>query len=404
MIHKARPFWQDSPQTLEQYLQKKGPISSKQVGILLMELLQGFSHLYGENNTIHGNIHPEKIIFCQGRPIQLLDQGTGVDRNIAYDNYDHNLPFSLPLEESDQCYAAPERGAGFLHPSTDCFSIGMIAIRAMTGITPDKLLVDGALQWRDRVPKLPEGLASMIDWMIQRDPESRPQTIAEVLEKLRSLDCMSARWSHVGTWIGLGLGLMVLSYQYLPGFFYQQGRQAQQNHRSPQAQQFYQWATLIQPSHAQAHYELGILNEDQQHRTQAKYHYQKAAAQTYLPAQNNLARLEILDGELATATNRLQQTLKGPQVLPLFLEAQVHKNLGWIYFLQGNDPEATGHLQLATQQQPDEAPAYCLWAKTLDRQGQPQRAMAVWVQCLQRVDSRIPEQDQWRQDAEKRLA
>ena len=85
-------------------------------------------------------------------------------------------------------YAPREQCLGRPQYSSDIYALGMIGIKALTGISPHALLrnVDGHLMWTHKAWARPT-FAAILNKMIQEDPQKRYQSTVEVLEVLNQL-------------------------------------------------------------------------------------------------------------------------------------------------------------------------------------------------------------------------
>jgi len=179
-----------------------------------------------------------------------------------------------------------------------------------------------------------------------------------------------------------------------------------------QSAAFYlEWAIKFDPNFGKAHYNLGSTYEELRKWEQAKSHYQVAIeckGSTVDDAINNLARLEIKEGNSKDAIKRLLPSLK--QVKDSCVKYTLHKNLGWAYFLQNQYPQAKHHLQKAIELDSFRADAYYLLAQVQEAQVDKQSAYSFWENGLkydldkeQGVPWRVPELDVWRTEARRCL-
>jgi Flp pilus assembly protein TadD len=160
------------------------------------------------------------------------------------------------------------------------------------------------------------------------------------------------------------------------------------------------------------------LYEDLQKPDEAKTQYQYVGAK--MPeAINNLARLNILKKDYATAVSLLQFPLTGEQFLSLqpAIQFTLLKNLAWARLEQGKWADAETHLteaiDLAKTAQLEPAQtvaAHCLKAQVIEAQGNPKtplpaqkQALPEWKTCLRYANVTVPEEDGWRTIAEKRV-
>lgn len=172
-------------------------------------------------------------------------------------------------------------------------------------------------------------------------------------------------------------------------------------------------AIEFKPDFDAAHYNLGSTYEKLEDLPRARIHYQIAAKYNTRAADaaiNNLARLEILKGDCTAAVDLVLASLD--RVKDDTVKSALHKNLGWVYFLQKRYLEAEECLQKAIELDSDRAAPYCLLAQVQEAQGNEQSALASWENCLKYDSSdtrpkgsawRVPELDVWQAQARQRL-
>ena len=171
----------------------------------------------------------------------------------------------------------------------------------------------------------------------------------------------------------------------------------------PQAQLAYTTALKLNPFSAEAHYNFGVAQEDEQNYDRALTEYQMAIDGGLIEAYNNQARLYILQGKYNAAVSLLKIGLplaknEWKQTKYSFL-----KNLGWARLEQGYLEQAKVYLSQAIKLESEQAPAYCLLAELLERQGMKKKAILEWENCLRFSYGQLPEEDKWMHTAQQRL-
>ncbi|MGB7708316.1 MAG: NB-ARC domain-containing protein [Microcoleus sp.] len=172
-------------------------------------------------------------------------------------------------------------------------------------------------------------------------------------------------------------------------------------------------AIRFNPDLAASHYNLGATYEQLQDLSAARIHYQIAAGfnnRGAYAAISNLARLEIISGNVQTAINLILPILekvKDDQVL-----AALHKNLGWAYFLQNRYNDAELQLLKSIELNHLHPPTYYILAQVKEAQGKIQEALVDYDRFLkcdrgdrkpQGTHWRLPELDIWKITARQRL-
>ena len=172
-------------------------------------------------------------------------------------------------------------------------------------------------------------------------------------------------------------------------------------------------AIALDEENIEAHYNLGSLYEEIRRPELAKNQYEIAAKaspeqgnEVVISAQNNLARLLILDESYSEAVVLLREGLADMENWEInndLLLYTLNKNLGWARYKQGLHDQANHYLQMAASLNPENASAYCLQAQNYEAEEKEIRAIAAWKKCLNLVDPTEPDQDMWLVMAHKAL-
>lgn len=182
----------------------------------------------------------------------------------------------------------------------------------------------------------------------------------------------------------------------------------------------YQVAINLRPDYPEAHYNLGILYEDLQQAEDAIAAYRFVVERDvesvdeliWLQANNNLARLYILQDETRDAVPLLIQSLAAipadavatrPDLAKI--NYSLLKNLGWARLEQARYGEAETQLDEAIRLlegtiSPDtvvrnRGSGYCLMAQVLDAQERIEEADRRWETCLIEANAGNPDEDTW---------
>jgi tetratricopeptide (TPR) repeat protein/DNA-binding CsgD family transcriptional regulator len=172
------------------------------------------------------------------------------------------------------------------------------------------------------------------------------------------------------------------------------------------ARKYLLWAIQFNPNLATAHYNLGSTYEELEDYQSARQHYQKAAIGSEIAAilaQNNLARLEILDGKIEAAMDWINSALEKTEDDKW--KPAIYKNLGWAYLMKNYFDRAEQSLQKALELDQEYASAHYLMAKVLEAKGDSETARQFWSSALkydhfgqkyQDSPWRLPELEGWR--------
>jgi Flp pilus assembly protein TadD len=154
-------------------------------------------------------------------------------------------------------------------------------------------------------------------------------------------------------------------------------------------------AIQLDPGGWMPRYNLAVLEEDFGNISTAKTLYRESIMASHGDAvhpANNLARLEILDGNAVEAI-KLLANLR-PQIRAH--RWSIAKNLGWAYFISKDYTRAQSYLQESIEIDSSWADPYCLLAQLHDS-SQPGKAQQYWQECLSK-SSEVPEVSRWRLD------
>lgn len=154
---------------------------------LMLDLLQvlTFVHQY---QVIHRDIKPSNIIRRQSdRRLCLIDFGAVKQFSPQLDEETERFTVAIGTKG----YAAPEQLMGQPRLCSDIYSVGMIAIHALTGITPQKLRQDwssGSAVWHHLVEdKVSVELMDVLDKMVAYHFRDRYPSAVEAIEALKTI-------------------------------------------------------------------------------------------------------------------------------------------------------------------------------------------------------------------------
>lgn len=149
----------------------------------VLEILD-FVHSQG---VIHCDVKPENLIrrSCDGKLV-LIDFGSIQPVDFSADSV---LPiYRIPVTSLG--YIPPEQFIGQTRLNSDIYALGMMAIQALTGLTPLQLKIDpqtNEIIWRTPQTPVSDYLATVVSRMIRYNHAYRFQTVAEVLEALQQI-------------------------------------------------------------------------------------------------------------------------------------------------------------------------------------------------------------------------
>ena len=165
-----------------------------QVGEFLEDILGVVKFIHSQK-VIHGDIKPNNIIQRSGdRKYVLIDFGSSQNINPRNEKPVSTLPESTSVKPLG--FIAPEQLIGFAYPSSDLYSVGMVAIKALTGLEPDKLPQNpqtGEIDWQKLMPPTVAidgeiDLLAILQKMVRYDPMERYQSAEEIMEALKNVN------------------------------------------------------------------------------------------------------------------------------------------------------------------------------------------------------------------------
>ncbi|MDH2442920.1 GAF domain-containing serine/threonine-protein kinase [Amnibacterium sp. CER49] len=151
---------------------QQGPMSVVEVGYLAWDLLGALEHIH-EQGIFHGDIKPTNVLLAEARnrppAAKLADFGMAALREQLGRPVAH-------LMQSD-FFSPEQRRGGPVTPATDVYSLGLVLREALTGRHPGAAaaLLD-----------VPEGLAALLERMVQIDAALRP-AVEEARAAVREL-------------------------------------------------------------------------------------------------------------------------------------------------------------------------------------------------------------------------
>ncbi|NMF60720.1 protein kinase domain-containing protein [Pseudanabaena yagii] len=153
----------------------------------VLEILQ-FVHHY---NVIHRDIKPSNLIrrHSDGKLV-LIDFGTVKQVQMEVANAHHKARVTLPIGTPGYMSYEQERGQSV--SCSDIYSLGMVALQALTGKHPSQFSRDrdNEIIWRNYA-KVSREFAAILDRMIRCNPRDRYQTVDEVIKDMAKLPKLS---------------------------------------------------------------------------------------------------------------------------------------------------------------------------------------------------------------------
>ncbi|MEL7244527.1 MAG: serine/threonine-protein kinase [Cyanobacteria bacterium J06573_2] len=152
----------------------------------LKDVLSVLQYVHSQG-VIHCDVKPENIIRrARDRKLVLIDFGSIQPVDFGTDEV---LPiYSIPVTSLG--YIPPEQFIGQTQINSDIYALGMIAIQALTGLTPLQLKKhpsNNEILWRSRNTAVSDYVAAVISKMIRYNHQERFQTVTDVLKALKQI-------------------------------------------------------------------------------------------------------------------------------------------------------------------------------------------------------------------------
>ncbi|MEM9566808.1 MAG: protein kinase [Cyanobacteria bacterium P01_E01_bin.34] len=176
--------------TLKQLLGTQLKLTEPEVIYILKEALEvlEFIHSY---NVIHLDIKPDNLILrSRDYKIALIDFGSVKQVRTQMATANSLTPQTTTLGTPG--YMPCEQSFGRPKLSSDFYALGMVAIRALTGIHPKELKEDlstGEVLWKEQTHVRPE-LKALLDTMVRYHFNQRPQSASDILIELAKLSSL----------------------------------------------------------------------------------------------------------------------------------------------------------------------------------------------------------------------
>lgn len=175
---------------LNRQIEEGKPWSETRVVLLLQEVLEILSFVHRQQ-VIHRDIKPSNLIrrHRDGKLV-LIDFGA-VKQVTSSPLLDAETgATNITVAIGTHGYMPNEQYAGKPRFSSDVYAVGILGIRSLTGLHPQKLEEDpitSELAWRQHAPTASSSLVAVLDKMVRYDFRDRYPTAQEALEALRNL-------------------------------------------------------------------------------------------------------------------------------------------------------------------------------------------------------------------------
>lgn len=183
----------DGPSLLD-ITQQSGPLAVPRAVDYLRQAAVGLQHIH-DARVVHRDLKPADILVDQSGCVKIIDMGYA---RFVRDAAEATLDVPVGVFPRAPDYAAPELAVDphGVDGRADLYGLGATFYFCLTGRPPlpDGLLAHKLAWLRTRRPdpiqalrpEVPEGLAVLIERMLAKSPDQRPQTAQEVADALAS--------------------------------------------------------------------------------------------------------------------------------------------------------------------------------------------------------------------------
>ncbi|MBV6621424.1 MAG: serine/threonine protein kinase [Rivularia sp. (in: Bacteria)] len=142
-------------------------------------------------------VHSQGVIHCDVKPENLIRRTR--DGKLVLIDFGSIQPVDFGTEEVLPIYSIPVTSLGYIPPeqfigqtqiNSDIYALGMIAIQALTGLTPLQLKKhpsNSEVLWRSKDTAISDYVAAVIGKMIRYNHQERFQTASDVLQALKQI-------------------------------------------------------------------------------------------------------------------------------------------------------------------------------------------------------------------------
>ncbi len=175
-------------QSLSAELPMGQPLPEQQVMGIVQEILNVLNFVH-YHQVIHRDIKPDNLIRRQvDRHLVLIDFGAVKEIRTQIADGGQSAGYTVGI--GTQGYMPGEQLSGRPRLNSDIYAVGMIGIKALTGVEPIQLPFDdqtAEIQWRSLAPQVSPGFAHVLELMVRSQFNTRYQSVTEVLQHLQAL-------------------------------------------------------------------------------------------------------------------------------------------------------------------------------------------------------------------------
>ena len=171
---------------LDAVLKNDGPFGIERAADVARRTAEVLSYAHGQG-VVHRDLKPSNLMITPDGAVKVLDFGVAAALEPEPGETRFTASNATP---GTVVYMAPEQAVGQTVPASDLYSLGCVLYELLTGTPP---FTDGSpfmLYHRhanepvpplaDRRPEVPDGLRTLVERLLEKKPEDRPASAAEV--------------------------------------------------------------------------------------------------------------------------------------------------------------------------------------------------------------------------------
>jgi serine/threonine-protein kinase len=186
-------------ETLGQRIARDGQLSLPNAADILAQVVSGVGTAHSAG-VVHRDLKPDNVFIVRAKDgtesVRVLDFGIAKLVGPQGTNTENGMVTGTGVMLGTPCYMSPEQSSGEkdIDHRTDIWSIGAILYETLSGARPvegdsigqvvKRLIVEGITPISVLLPTLPADMVHLIDRMLCREREGRPQDLREVNEVL----------------------------------------------------------------------------------------------------------------------------------------------------------------------------------------------------------------------------
>lgn len=171
---------------LDALLKSDGPLPVEQSADIARRIAEVLTYAHGQG-VVHRDLKPSNLMTTPDGEIKILDFGVAAALEPEPGETRFTAPNATP---GTVLYMAPEQAVGRTVPASDLYSLGCVLYELLTGAPPftggshfmlyHRHATEPVPPLADRRPDVPEGLRSLVERLLEKKPEDRPASAAEV--------------------------------------------------------------------------------------------------------------------------------------------------------------------------------------------------------------------------------